>query len=148
MSINWHTESRRINDLKPHPHNPRRMTKEQKAALQDSLDRFGLIDKPIITIDGQIIGGHQRIRILKEQGQKEVECNVPDRAMTEQEIDELLIRLNKNTGEWQFDDLANNFDVQDLFDWGFSADDLHVNEKDESIKEKPEKLCPHCGEKL
>lgn len=145
--ITWHLETRRINDLKPHKSNPRRMTKEQKASLQTSLDKFGLIDKPIINTSGLIIGGHQRIRILKDQGIKEIECTVPDKELSEQEVDELLIRLNKNTGEWNFDELANNFDVVDLFEWGFTADELHVDEGKEE-KEKKEKECPHCGGKL
>ena len=145
--LEWHTETRRINDLVPHKANPRRMTKEQKAALQMSLDKFGLIDKPIINTNGLIIGGHQRIRILKDQGIKEVECTVPDKELSETEVDELLIRLNKNTGEWNFDELANNFDIMDLFDWGFTADELHVEDGKEE-KEKKAKECPHCGGKL
>lgn len=146
--IDWHLETRKISELTPHKSNPRRMTKEQKAALESSLNKFGLIDKPISTIDGHLIAGHQRLRILKEQGTKEVLCWIPDRVMTEQEIDELLIRHNKNLGEWDFDELANSFDVVDLFEWGFTAEDLHVDDGKGEEKEKPEKLCPHCGEKL
>lgn len=146
--IDWHLETRKISELVPHKSNPRRMTKEQKAALEASLNKFGLIDKPICTIEGQLIAGHQRLRILKEQGVKEVLCWIPDRAMTEQEVDELLIRHNKNLGEWEWDTLANDFDVVDLFEWGFTAEDLHVDDKETPEKEKPEKCCPHCGEKL
>jgi len=145
--IDWHLESCKISSLKPHKSNPRRMTKEQKAALQSSMEKFGLIDKPVCTQDGQIIGGHQRIRILKEKGVSEVTCWIPDRQLTEQEVDELLIRHNKNTGEFDFDILANEFDIKDLFDWGFTAEDLQVDEPKEE-KEKPEKCCPHCGEKI
>ncbi|OGT44302.1 MAG: hypothetical protein A3F13_02730 [Gammaproteobacteria bacterium RIFCSPHIGHO2_12_FULL_40_19] len=147
--IKWHLETRLIKDLSPHPSNPRKLTKEQHAQLKSSLDKFGLIDKPIITIEGQILGGHQRIRILKEEGVKELECWVPDREMTEHEIDELLVRLNKNTGEWDWDTLGNEWEVTDLLDWGFSADDLHIDTgEDDDKPKKKEKECPHCGEKL
>ena len=147
--IKWHLETRPIKELTPHPSNPRKMTKEQHAQLKTSLDKFGLIDKPIITQEGQILGGHQRIRILKEEGAKEIECWVPDREITDHEVDELLIRLNKNSGEWNWDDLANSFEVIDLMDWGFTADDLHIDTDDDDDKpKKKEKVCPHCGEKL
>lgn len=147
--IKWHLETRPIKELSPHASNPRKLTKEQHAQLKTSLDKFGLIDKPIITPEGQILGGHQRIRILKEEGVKELECWVPDRDMTETEVDELLIRLNKNTGEFDWDDLANSFEVVDLLDWGFTADDLHIDiEDDEDKPKKKEKVCPHCGETL
>lgn len=41
---------------------------------------------------------------------------------------ELNIRLNKNSGEWDWDMLANLFDMVDLVDWGFTADELNVSE--------------------
>lgn len=147
--IKWHLETRKIKDLSPHLSNPRKLTKEQHAQLKTSLDKFGLIDKPIITPEGQILGGHQRIRILKEEGIKEIECWVPDREMTEGEVDELLIRLNKNTGEWDWEEIANSFEVVELLDWGFTADDLHIDTgEDDDKPKKKEKLCPHCGETL
>lgn len=147
--IQWHLETRKISELKPHPNNPRRLTKEQHAHLKKSLEKFGLIDKPICTKDNQIIGGHQRLRILKEQGIKEVDCWIPDKDLTQQEVDELLIRHNKNTGEFDYDEIANSFDVVDLFEWGFTADDLHLSSDDlEDDKPKKEKKCPHCGETI
>ncbi len=146
--INWHLETRKISSLKPHPSNPRKLTKEQHAQLKTSMDKFGLIDKPIVTIDNQILGGHQRIRILKDQGIKEIECWIPEREMEQKEIDELLLRLNKNTGDWDWEVLANDFEVTDLFECGFTAEDLHLSSDDKPEKEKKEKECPHCGGKL
>jgi ParB-like chromosome segregation protein Spo0J len=148
--IKWHLETRKISSLKPHPKNPRRLTKEQHAHLRYNLNKFGMAAKPEVNIDGQIIGGHMRIKVWKELGNNEVECNVPDRLMTPEEVDEACIRFNKNTGEWDWDLLGNEWEVQDLFDWGFTADDLHLDkdEIDGEDKPKKEKECPHCGEKL
>ena len=112
------------------------------------MDKFGLIDKPICTIDGQILGGHQRLRILKDEGIKEVECWIPEREMNQREIDELLLRLNKNTGEWDFEMLANDFDIADIFEAGFTAEDLHLDVEEGPPKEKKDKECPHCGGKI
>jgi len=122
----WHLETRDIDDLEEHPRNPRYITKEDAKHLQLSIAKFGLIDKPIITSDGQIIGGHQRLRVLKQLGHYEVECWVcdDDVPFTEEEIDELNIRLNKNTGSWDWDKLANEWDVNLLCEWGFKPDDF------------------------
>lgn len=146
--IGWKLETRKISSLKPHPSNPRRLTKEQHAQLKTSMDKYGLIDKPICTIDGLILGGHQRIRILKDDSVKEVECWIPDKELTQPEVDELLIRLNRNTGEFNFDILGNEFEVVDLLDWGFTADDLDLDPPEDDPKEKKVKICPHCGEKI
>ena len=122
--MQWTLETRKIKDLKDYEKNPRRLTKDQEAHLKKSIDRFGLIDKPIITRDGTLIGGHQRKNILKKLGLKEVECWVPDKDLDEKEIQELNIRLNKNSGEFSFYSLANNFDVPDLLEWGFDLKEL------------------------
>jgi len=102
------------------------MSKHDADNLQKSIDKFGLIDKPIVTHDGLIIGGHQRVSILKKMGHKEVECYVADSELNEKDIEELNIRLNRNRGEWDFDILANQWESTELLDYGFSADELVI----------------------
>lgn len=161
--IKWHLETRKISALKDHPKNPRKLTKHQEEHLKLSIDKFGLIDKPIINTDNQIIGGHQRKRILKKMGLKEIECYVPHRALDEKEVEELNIRLNQNQGEWDFDSLANEFEFENLMEWGFDPVDLigefkldnedkeivdKKEEDDESSQEEQEQKpakCPECG---
>ncbi len=122
--IHWKVETRKLKELKSHPKNPRILTKVQHEHLKKSIGKFGLADKPIINLDGMVIGGHQRLKILKELGSKEIEVLVPDRLLNENEVDEFCIRLNKNTGEWDFECLANEWEVNDLIDWGFTEEDL------------------------
>jgi len=62
--INWKLETRPIEELTPHHKNPRKLSKHDAEHLQSSMERFGVIDKPIINPDGKIIGGHQRLAIL------------------------------------------------------------------------------------
>ena len=148
--ISWKLETRKISDLKPHPKNPRELSKDQARQLTKSLGKFGLIEKPIINTDNTIIGGHQRVKLLKSKGFKEVDCWVPSQALEERDLDELNIRLNRNHGEFDFDILANEWNVPDLLDWGFSVNELELNESEEveSVeKEKKKKLktCPNCG---
>lgn len=151
--ITWNLEKRKISQLKDYEKNPRKLTKDQELQLSESIEKFGIIDKPIVNSDNILIGGHQRKRVLKKLGYKEVECYVPSRHLTEKEVEELNVRLNKNVGEWDFDILANQFEVLDLIEWGFTADDLlgdTSKEKDvissevEKSEEQDKVICPAC----
>lgn len=148
--IKWNLETRQLKDLKAHPKNPRQLSKDQMKQLEQSIETYGLIDKPIINTDNTIIGGHQRVNILKSKKITEVECWVPERELNQHEIDECNIRLNKNTGEWDFDVLANEWDIPDLVNWGFKLDDLDISDIEEVKEEKAQKgkkltMCPQCG---
>ena len=94
--ITWHLEKRLIKDLKPHPKNPRKMSNHDAQMLKKSIDEDGLIDKPCIDLHNQLIGGHQRIQILKQMRRKEVEVWVPSRELTDQEISRINLRLNRS----------------------------------------------------
>lgn len=122
--INWKLELRKVADLKDHDKNPRKLSLEQAEHLQKSLSKFGVIEKPIVNLDGIIIGGHQRKKILKKLKIKEIECWVPDRLLLEKEAEELNIRLNKNTGEWDWEILSNDWNPNDLINWGFSPEEI------------------------
>lgn len=152
--IQWHLEDRKIASLKPHPSNPRRASKNQIAHLTVSMEKFGFIDKPIINLDNTIIGGHQRIRLLKKLKYKEVPCWMPDRMLDEKEVTELLIRLNRNHGDFDFDILANDFEPLELLEWGFDENELvgfdagKEEEKEPKSKSKKLHTCPKCGEEF
>lgn len=159
MKITFHNEKRKIKDLLPHAHNPRQMTAKQVEALRKSLQKFSLAEVPVINTDNTILAGHQRLKILQElEGSEfEIDVRVPNRALTQKEADEYLIRSNKNTGDWDFDELANNFEVEDLTAWGFDEnffasqediDKFFLNEEQESTKEPKTITCPKCGEKI
>jgi len=111
-------------------YNPRQLTKDQHKDLKDSIERFGIVDPLIINThkdrENILIGGHQRLRIIKEMGYDKVPCVEVELSYDLEK--ELNIRLNKNTGEWDWDALANYFDVGDLLDWGFTEDDLQFFE--------------------
>lgn len=149
--LTWKIEKRKIKDLKPYSKNPRRISTHDADNLKNSLEKFGLIDKPIITSDGLIIGGHQRIKMLKKMGVKEVECHVPDKDLSESDIKALNIGMNRIHGEFDYDILANEFEVEELLTMGFTQEDLAVDEVTEIESEEPkgkevkEKTCPNCG---
>lgn len=146
--INWRLEVVKIKELKPHPKNPRQISKDQMHHLENVINKFGLIDKPIINKDRAIIGGHQRIRILKKMKTKEVECWVPEEQINDEDVDHLCVSLNLNQGKFDFDILANEFEALDLLTWGFTEEQLigYVSDEEENTpKGKKKKCCPSCG---
>ena len=154
--ITWHLQTIAIKDIKLNTKNPRNIKKEQLAHLEALISKFGLIDKPIMNLDNMLIGGHQRIKILKKMKIKEVQCWIPERLLTQEEIDHLCIGLNLNQGQWDWDCLANLYEPIDLLDWGFTPEQLLGCGLDEDITEveeekakvKKEKNCPNCGSPL
>lgn len=123
-TINWTLQELPIKSLKDHPKNPRQIDKTQMQHLENLIKKFGLIDKPIVNKDMTIIGGHQRVKVLKKMKAKTVECWVPDEQLEQADIDHLCIGLNKNQGHWDFEILANEWNELDLLNYGFSEEDF------------------------
>ena len=102
-----------INSLIESEYNPRQLKKEQYDNIANSIKRFGIVDPIIVNKNKNreniIIGGHQRVKVAKDLKIKEVPCVELD--LTIEKEKELNLRLNKNTGEWNFDVLADLFDV-------------------------------------
>ena len=113
-------------------YNPRQLTKEQHKDLTDSIKRFGLVDPLIVNTHKErkniLVGGHQRLKIAQELDIKEIPCVEVE--LTPAKERELNIRLNKNSGEWDYDALANNFDVGELTEWGFTDENLFPFDQD------------------
>jgi len=115
-----------VNGLIPSDYNPRKWNTDALTNLKESIEKFGLID-PIIVNSAPnrknvVIGGHFRLKVAKDLGYKEIPVvylNIPD---IEKEK-ELNLRLNKNTGDWDYD-LLNQFDENFLSDLGFSSEEL------------------------
>jgi DNA modification methylase len=96
-----------LNRLKGWPQNPRIMSDEQKAALLESITRFGMPDPIIADRHWLIAGGHQRMLDLKAAGYR---GTVPvvriKRNLTKAEFATLNLALNKISGEWDNEKLA------------------------------------------
>ena len=133
MSEQLTTKQYDVSNLIFAEYNPRELTKDQHQDLKDSITRFGFVDPLIVNTNKErkniLVGGHQRLKIAKELGYKDVPCVEVD--LTPDKEKELNVRLNKNTGQWDWDALANHFDVGELIDWGFNEDELQFNEPEE-----------------
>ena len=146
---------RDINSLIFAEYNPRQLTKDQHQNLKDSIRRFGLVDPILINSHADrkdiIIGGHQRVRVAKDLDIDKVPCI--ELSLPYEKERELNVRLNKNTGEWDMDNLANMFDMEELVDWGFDEGDLKIFDDEISLDdEKPKRdsliECPECNFKF
>lgn len=115
--------------LKPAEYNPRKGDVTATEKLKDSIKRYGLVDPIIVNSapnrTGVIIGGHFRWRVAKELGIEKVPVVFLKIPSIEREK-ELNLRLNRNTGEWDWE-LLRGFDIDLLLDIGFDDVDLsHV----------------------
>lgn len=123
---NLQIEQVSIDLLKPAEYNPRKWDKEAEAQLKESITRFGIVDPLLVNSapkrKGVVIGGHFRLTVLKEMGFTEVPVVYINIADLEKEK-ELNIRLNHNTGEFDWDLLAK-FDESFLAGVGFSSEEL------------------------
>lgn len=115
-----------IEELNEAEYNPRILTDKQAKDLDDSLDKFGFIDPIIINVNSErknvIIGGHQRVKRWKLKGNRTVPCIEVNLPFDDEK--ELNIRLNKNTGEFDWKVLTKEFDKFQLILWGFKEKDF------------------------
>jgi DNA modification methylase len=150
-NITWTTEHRKIRELIPWPRNPRQIKGDQVRRLQESVEEFGQFETVAIGPGNEVYNGHQR---LKAWGAKfgpdyVVEVKVSSRALTEKEREKLTILAHKGAaGEWDFDTLANEFEVSELLEWGFSEKELQQGEDPGARVDKAEELRVKWGVEL
>lgn len=115
-----------ITDLNTAIYNPRKWTTDALKQLTESVTRYGLVD-PVIVNNAPnrrniVIGGHMRLKVAKNLGFK----TIPVVYLTISDIErekELNIRLNRNTGDWDWTKLAE-FDQSLLTNIGFTSEEM------------------------
>ena len=121
----------KINDIKVNPDNPRFIKDDKFKKLCKSITDFPkMMELRPIVVDSNmvILGGNMRYRALQELGFTEIEdswVKIADK-LTEDEKKRFMIEDNMPFGEWDFDLLANNFEIGDLLEWGFDEKDLKI----------------------
>lgn len=146
---------KKITDLIPADYNPRKDLKPgdpDYEKLKRSMHEFGYVD-PIIWNQqtGHVVGGHQRLKILQDEGIQEAECVVV--SLDDEKEKTLNIALNKISGDWDKDKLAllmtdlqasdldvslTGFDENEISDLLSTADDTHDDDFDvDSELDKP-----------
>lgn len=138
--IKWSLQVVDIDKLRPYEKNPRTITEEALNELASSFNEIGMCQPLVVSHDYSIISGNARYLQLKKEGCDKVQVMIPDRKLTEKQEKAVVIRMNKTVvGKWDYDVLANNYEVIDLMDWGFTTEDLvgseeETNEVQDNIK--------------
>jgi hypothetical protein len=112
----------KISEVKSNPNNPRLIKNDKFEKLVQSLKDFPEMAKVrpiVVNQDFVVLGGNQRLRAMKEAGWKEVPIEVVD--WSEEKQREFIIKDNVGFGEWEWDVLANEWEVENLNDWGLDV---------------------------
>lgn len=124
-------EKRKISELNQAKYNPRielSETDETFKKIEKSIEEFGYVEPIIVNKKNNVIvGGHQRVNVLKKNGYTEIECVIVD--LDEKQEKKLNLALNKITGFWDNEKLKELFDdlelsEEELFATGFDKYEL------------------------
>jgi len=127
-----------IRQIRPNPENPRVIKDNKFQKLVKSITELPqmLELRPIVVNKDMIVlGGNMRLKACEAAGLTEVPVVFADNLTPEQER-EFIIKDNSSFGEWDWDLLANEWDVEQLQDWGMDIGgfDLSPNDFDESFE--------------
>ena len=134
----------KLSAIKQNPNNPRSINKDKFAKLVKSIEEFPrmLELRPIVlNKDNIVLGGNMRLKACKQIGLTEVPVVYAD-DLTEEEQRQFIIKDNVGFGDWDWELLANEWDVSDLNDWGLDLPDMDVQvlEAEEDNYEEPDNL--------
>jgi len=152
----------KIEEINPAKYNPRFISPEAIEGLERSLEQFGYVE-PIVwnKRSKNVVGGHQRLKVLQKQGKKEVQVVVVDLDNTQEKA--LNITLNNKSIQGEFEPFKLKELLQELKidlpeyeelkldNLEISAPEELLEEEKENNKEDMQKFknkCPNCGQKL
>jgi hypothetical protein len=137
----WSESTVKVSDLKEYEHNIREYSMSDLDIMKKSVKQYGVIEPLSVSKDLVIINGHLRLNALLELGIKEVVVTMPDQELTEEEHQELYLRLNRNiAGVNDYSILREHFTPEDLSAGGFSdveIEDITISPDDISVDDKP-----------
>jgi DNA modification methylase len=132
-----------ISKVRPNSENPRYIKDEKFKKLVQSLRDFPEMAnvRPIVVNTEMIVlGGNMRLKAMQEAGWSEVPVEVVD--WSEEKQREFIIKDNVGFGEWDWDELANTWDAEELNEWGldtpdnWKAEELEAEEDDYEVPEE------------
>jgi hypothetical protein len=132
-----------LKDIKPNPNNPRVIRDYKFQKLKQSISEFPkmLSLRPMVIDENNVVlGGNMRLRVLQELGFNDIDEAWVKRSsdLTEEEKKRFIIADNVSFGEWDWDTLANDWDVVNLEAWGLDIPFYDEEVKQEESKEEEE----------
>lgn len=153
-----------ISEIKPAEYNPRKWLGPEDPEYQrikSSIETFGYVDPIILNSDYTVIGGHQRLTVLRDMGETQIEAIVIDLPKNQEKA--LNIALNKITGEWDVEKLSDLLEELsddeeiDILVTGFSETEINglladmpdidafLQDEEKEVKGPKVIICPECG---
>jgi hypothetical protein len=129
-----------IGTIIPNPKNPRIIKDDKFKKLVKSIQEFPqMLELRPIVVDSNmvVLGGNMRLKACIAAGLKEVPIIVADQ-LTDAQKDEFIIKDNVGFGEWDWDLLANEWEVKDLFNWGVDIPSAYFDDDKEPEFDKDE----------
>lgn len=141
-ALEWIAEVRKVSELKEIDDNPRKITEDAFNLLKKRIIERGFHDVVKVDTEDFILSGNQRKRALNDLKLTQVNTLKPNRPLTKEERDAVVIESNRSDGEFDWDMMANQFDEQQLRDLGFSDLELGLmtfdDDRDETEDDIPE----------
>lgn len=125
-----------ITQIKMNPNNPRFIKDNKFKQLVKSirdLPEMGMVRPIVVNKDMIVLGGNMRLKAMQEVGLKEVPITIVD--WDEDKQRQFIIKDNVGYGEWDFDMLANEWDIEELNDWGLDLPNNLMKDIDDLGKE-------------
>lgn len=122
----------KLSEIHINPKNPRIIKDDRFKKLVKSIQEFPKMMelRPIVVDnDGMVLGGNMRLKVLQHLKYKEIPDNWVKRAdeLTEEEKQRFIIEDNVGFGEWNWDELANEWDAVKLEEWGLELPGFDVS---------------------
>jgi hypothetical protein len=115
-------ESLPISKVRPNSDNPRYIKDEKFKKLVQSLRDFpemANVRPIVVNTEMVVLGGNMRLKAMQEAGWSEVPVQVVD--WSEEKQREFIIKDNVGFGEWDWDELANTWNAEELTEWGLDV---------------------------
>lgn len=151
------TVKRKVCELIPQVDNYKKITESKKKKLIASLEKFGVVDIPVIDFDGTLISGHQRLicLIAMDKENDVIDVRYPNRKLSKEELKEYTMIANTQYGDIDFDMLDNylkdvTIDLQsigvDLSNVTDFMETVHKESIGDTTFSRPEKKTPESKE--
>jgi hypothetical protein len=126
----------KIGEIKSNPNNPRIIKDDKFKKLVESVKTFpemANVRPIIVNTDMIVLGGNMRLKAMREAGWKEAPIQIVN--WDEQKQKEFIVKDNVGFGEWDWDDLANNWDAEELTEWGLNIPNWSLGHDINSMSE-------------
>jgi ParB-like chromosome segregation protein Spo0J len=138
-----------IKEVNETPSNPRFIKDAKFKKLVKSIKEDGwMMDiRPIVVDETMtVLGGNMRLKACKAAGMFEIPIDI-QKGLTQEQKRRFIIKDNSGFGEWDWDILANEWDVKELTDWGVDLPvfDLPINDEPKEVTDEPKDFCELCG---